>query len=51
MEAQQLVEKLEQLKKERESLIQEANARLSFLGGQIALVEELLKPTAPEKSE
>ena len=51
MNEQQLQEKLAQLLKDREHLINEANAKLAFINGQIVLVEEMLKPEEPKPEE
>ena len=51
MNEQQLQEKLAHLLKSRENLVNEANARLAYINGQIELMEELLKPEEPQPEE
>ena len=41
----------EALIKERDDLLQQANARLAYLNGQIALCDELLKPEEPQDAD
>jgi len=36
------------LVKERDDLLQQANTRLAYLNGQIAMCDELLKPEEPQ---
>ncbi len=51
MKAETLQEKLNTLKANREKFVQEVNAQMAYLNGQIALLEELLTPEKEVKND